>query len=200
MKILSESIIDYIILNYDIELFNDKNDLENVKELVINKYNYSFDEFLFYPSELSYFKNLEKCTFVNFDITDDIVRNLNNIHLSELALDNCKCDISVNLDIVRLFMELSKVNLNKMNKLEELTVLDGGTIDINDIINNNLKKLVLLNCTVINSGLLKEKKDCNIRLVGCVIDDESIINSSNIVYNPKRYVKKDSGLRDFYVR
>ena len=50
MRIMSESIADYIELNYDIEEFNDISELSKVEELVINSYNYSLDVALFYPN------------------------------------------------------------------------------------------------------------------------------------------------------
>ena len=185
MKIISESIADYICLNYDIEEFEDINELEKVEELVINGLNSSLETASFYPNELSYFKKLKRCTFMNCEITDEII---NNINLKELILDNCTCNTNTVLDIEDIYIELSDINLKKV-KPQRLTILEDKRIDISDIINNNLKELTLLNCNIINSKLLKELKDCKIELVGCTLDDESVIQLDNIKYNPNRFEK-----------
>lgn len=189
MKILSESIADYIDLNYDIESVNDIKELEQVEELVINNYNYSLDIAPFYPNELSYFKKLKKCTFINFEITDEIVDNLNKTNIKGLTLDNCTCIINKNLNIENLFIEVSNVNFKNINNLKELTILESGNIDINDIKQNNLEQLTILNTNIINSTELK-KINCNIELIGCELDNEEIINElKNINYDPNKYNK-----------
>lgn len=186
MKIMSESIADSISLNYDIEEFNDISELDKVEELAINSYNYSLDIASFYPNELSYFKNLRECTFMNFEITDEIVDNLNKINLKVLSLDNCRCIINNRLSVDRLFVEVSNVNFKNIC-VKELTVLESGTIDISDL--NDLSELTLLNCNIVNSSLLKNFKDCKIELVGCTLDDDSVKELENVKYDPNRYFK-----------
>ena len=186
MKIMSESIADSISLNYDIEEFNDISELDKVEELAINSYNYSLDIASFYPNELSYFKNLRECTFMNFEITDEIVDNLNKINLKVLSLDNCRCIINNRLSVDRLFVEVSNVNFKNIC-VKELTVLESGTIDISDL--NDLSELILLNCNIVNSSLLKNFKDCKIELVGCTLDDDSVKELENVKYDPNRYFK-----------
>ena len=66
MRIKSESIADYINLNYDINEFDDLKKLDKVEELVINSLNYSLKNAFFDSNELNYFKNLKECTFINF--------------------------------------------------------------------------------------------------------------------------------------
>ena len=148
MKIISESIAEYIELNYDIEEFNDIKELEKVEELVINNYNYSFDIAVFNPYELSYFRNLKKCTFMNFEITDEIIDNLNKINVEELTLDNCNCNITNTINVEKLYIEVSSVTIKNINA-KEITILDSGTINIGNL-NNDLKELILLNCNIIN--------------------------------------------------
>ncbi len=187
MKIMSESIADYIDLNYDIEEFNDISELGKVEELVINNYNYSLDVAPFYPNELSYFNNLKECTFMNFEITDEIVDNLNKINLKELSLDNCRCFINSMLKVDRLFVEESSINLKNID-VKELTELESGTVDISDL-NNNISELILLNCDLVNCSLLKNFSNCKIELVGCTLDDDSIIDLENVKYDPQMYVR-----------
>lgn len=187
MRILSESIADYIDLNYDIEEFNDISELDKVEELVVNNYNYSLDIVLFYPYELSYFKNLKECTFMNFEIADEVVDNLNKICLKKLSLDNCSCIINNKLNVEKLFVELCNINLNKIY-VHDLTMLECGTIDICDL-NNDLDKLTLLNCDIVNSSLLKNFKDCKIELIGCTLDDDLILSLENVKYDSNRYEK-----------
>lgn len=187
MKIMSESIADFIELNYDIEEFNDINELDKVEELVINNYNYSLEIAPFYPKELSLFKNLKECTFINFEITDEIIDNLNKINLKTLVLDNCNCNINNNLNINRLYIEISNVNLKRINT-QELTILECETIDINDL-NNEIKELRILNSNITNSSLLRNFKNCKIELIGSKLDDESIKELENVNYNPDKYKK-----------
>ena len=187
MKIMSENIANYIDLNYNIKEFNDIKELEKVDELVINSLNYSLEIAPFYPNELSYFKNLKECTFINFEINDEIINNLNNINLSYLLLDNCRCPISKKIEVDRLFVECSTINLKNIDT-QELIILDSDTIDINDL-DKNIKKIRILNCNIINSSLLKNFINCKIELVGCKLDDESIIDLENVKYDPQMYVR-----------
>lgn len=187
MKIMSESIADYIDINYDIEEFNDISELSKVEELVINSYNYSLDIAPFYPNELCYFNNLKECTFMNFEINDEIINNLNNINLRELSLDNCKCSINSRLKVDRLFVEGSSINLKNID-VKGLIVLESGTVNISDL-NNNMNELTLLNCDIVNCNLLRNFSNCKIKLVGCKLDDESIINLENVKYDREMYVR-----------
>lgn len=187
MRIKSESIADYINLNYDINEFDDLKKLDKVEELVINSLNYSLKNAFFDSNELNYFKNLKECTFINFEITDEIVDNLNKINLKELVLDNCKCIINNNLNIERLYVEISNVNFKNINT-QKLTILGSETININDL-NKNIKELTLLNCNIINSSLLKEFEDSKIKIIGCILDDESVKEFENVKYDPNRYEK-----------
>ena len=123
---------------------------------------------------------------MNFEITDEIVEYLNKVNLKELSLDNCKCFINNRLKVDRLFVEVSNVNLKNID-FKGLTVLESGTIDISDL--NDLSELTLLNCNIVNSILLRNFKDCKIELVGCTLDDDSIIDLENVKYDPDIYVR-----------
>jgi len=187
MKIKSENIADYIDLNYDINEFESLKELDKVEELVTNSLNYSLEVAPFYPKELSCFRNLKDCTFINFEITDEIIENLNKTSLKKLSLDNCKCTINNELNVERLYVEISNVNFKKIDA-EELTILECGTIDINDL-NKNIKELTLLNCNIVNSNILKNFKNCKIEIIGCTLDDASVKELENVKYDPNRYEK-----------
>lgn len=187
MKIMSESIADHIDLNYDIEEFSDISELDKVEDLVINSYNYSLDVASFYPNELSYFNNLKKCTFMNFEITDEIVGNLDKINLKNLSFDNCQCATNNILKVDRLFVEVSNINFKNID-VRELVVLESGTVNIADL-NNNIRELTLLNCDLVNCSLLRNFSNCKIKLVGCKLDDESIKYLENIMYDSKKYIR-----------
>ena len=188
MKIMSKNIADYIDLNYDIEEFNDIKELYKIEELVINSLDYSLEVAPFYAAELSYFKNLKDCTFINFEITDEIIDNLNKTSLNELSLDNCRCIVNKNINLKRLQIEMSNVNLKNI-KTQELIIVECGTIDINDIINNELKELKIFNCDILNSELLSNLEDCKIEIMGCTLDNESVKKLEKINYNPNKYEK-----------
>ena len=190
MRIVSESIADYIDLNYNIQLFDDIKELEKVEELVINRFNYSMEEALFYPNELKYFKNLKRITFVNFNISDDIVNILNMLpNLSELYFDSCY-DSSINsLKIEKIYIESTKYDLRKLKNPKELIIQNGGTIDINNIKSNNLVKLTLLNTNIKNCVQLKNIK-CSLKIIGCTGDDIDEISSLDMVqYDSNEYKK-----------
>lgn len=188
MRILSESIADYIDLNYDIDEFNDLKELDKVKNLVINSLNYSMGVSSFYPKELSYFKNLEECRFINFNITDEVIEYLNNFKLKVLSLDNCICESKKELFVDKLNIENSRINLNKV-KVKELLILDNDVIDIGSIDSSNLVDLKLLKCNLMNVKLFEKMKNCKVKIVGCSIDDESIINLENVTYDPNMFEK-----------
>ena len=181
MNIKSTSIADYIELNYDIETIKDSKELEKVEELVINNLDYSLEQAPFYPNELTYFTNLKKCTFMNFEITDEIINILNNLKLQVLTLDNCTCITDVKLNAEKIIIEVSRVNLETINS-KDLTLIECGKIDIN----KNTKKLTILNCNIKNATQLKQLK-C--QLIGCALDDTTITNLENIICNPKQYKK-----------
>ena len=188
MKILSESIADYIELNYDISSFSDKNELEKVEELVINRYNYSLEECSFYAEELSYFSHLKKCTFINFEITGEVVETINQLHLTELILDNCDCILEDYLRVEKVFIESSNVSFPYLI-CNELVVLENDGLDIDDIIHNNLTKLTILNTPIIHSKQLINASNCDIEIQGCSLDDYSIKDLDNVNYNPEKYCK-----------
>lgn len=190
MKIVSESIADYVDLNYDILFFDDIKELEKVEELVINRFNYSMEEALFYPNELKYFRNLKKIVFVNFEISDDIINSLNMLpNLSELHFDCC-FDISSNfLKVEKIYMESTKYDLRKLKNLKELIIENCGVIDVNDIILNNLAKLTILNTNIRNAVQLKEIK-CSVNIIGCVVDNiEEIRCLDNVKYDSNQFKK-----------
>ncbi len=188
MKLLSESIADYVELNYDISSFSNKNELDKVEELVINRYNYSLEECSFYEEELSYFSNLKKCTFINFEITGEVVEVINQLHLEELVLDNCDCILEDYLRVEKVFIESSKVSFSYLI-CNELVVLENVGLDIDEIIHNNLTKLTILNTPIIHSGELRKLSNCDIEIQGCSLDDSSIKNLDNVNYNPEKYCK-----------
>ena len=188
MRLLSNSIVNYIYLNYDISENTSTKEFDNVKKLVINSLNYSLEEERFYPIELSYFNNLEECTFINFILTDEIIEYINNANLKILSLDNCNCNINNILNVEEMYIENSQVNLEKINA-KKLTILDGNTINIQNFINSKIKNLTLLNSNLINTKLLKNLEECKITIIGCTIDDSSIKFLNNINYDSNKYEK-----------
>lgn len=186
MNLLSTSIKDYIELNYDIENI-DINNINMVEELVINMYDYGMDIAPFYPEELLYFKNLKKCTFINFEITDNIIEALNKLYLKELSFDNCTLNNKINLNIEKLYVESSIINFKTISNLKELVILECNEVNLKDI-NKDLKQLTILNTNIINSDELK-KFNCDIEIIGCKIDNNEITQQKNIEYNPNKYEK-----------
>jgi len=186
MNLLSTSIKDYIELNYDIENI-DINNINMVEELVINMYDYGMDIAPFYPEELLFFKNLKKCTFINFEITDNIIEVLNKLYLKELSFDNCTLNNKINLNIEKLYVEASIINFKTISNLKELVILECNEVNLKDI-NKDLKQLAILNTNIINSEELK-KIDCNIEIIGCKIDKNEITQQKNIKYSPNEYNK-----------
>ena len=188
MKLLSENIVDYIDLNYDIDSFSDIKELEKVEELVINRYNYSLEEAVYYPEELAYFKNLKKCTFLNFTITDEIVDILDKLSLEEIVLDHCQCLINHVLHVEKLLVEGSPVSF--MNTVfHQLVVVENKEIDIQDICHSDIQQLTLLNTPIIHSSLLKKLPNCKIKIQGCSLDDSSVKELENVTYDANRYFK-----------
>lgn len=187
MKIKSENIRDYMRINYDIEEFNNPSELDKVDLLVINSYNYSFETIELYPEELKFFRNLKKCVFLNFEITNEIIDSLNQIKLKELSFDNCNCLYDNDLYVEKLYIETSNIDLSKVKDLKKLRILEGDTIDISDIQGDSLEELILLNSNIINSNLLSLYKNCKIEIIGCTLDDQSITSLDNIKYNPNKY-------------
>ena len=186
MKLMSESIRDYISVKYEVV---DDNDFNKVRDLVINRYDYSLNDVYFNSKELSYFTNLESCTFTNFEINDEIVENLNKLNLKELILNNCILKSNNVINVEKIVISFSNVDLKKFKNIKELIILECGKVNIGDIIGNDLDELKILNCEIINSKMLCKFETCDIEITGCKLDDESIKELDNVVYESRRYDK-----------
>ena len=150
MSLMSENIVDYISLNYDKNVINK---LEEVDNLVINKYNYSLDTASFFPNELSYFKNLNSCTFMNFEITDEILANLRVTNIRELILDNCICKNTLDFNIESLVFDMTNADLKQIKDVKRLALIECGKIDIQDICNNSIEELKIIEISINNKAL-----------------------------------------------
>ncbi|MBP3920006.1 MAG: hypothetical protein J6D28_00405 [Bacilli bacterium] len=200
MKILSSSISDYIDINYNIDEFNSIDELSNIYELTLNAYDYSMSVAPFYPNELTYFKSLKHCTFMNFEINEEILISLNKLdNLKELVFDNCTGSINYifNNKLESLTLEnssVSLINIGNKKTIKKMLILESETIDIENIIlYENLESLKILNCNIDNSSMLRLlKPNCKIELIGCVLDNKDVLNElNNVIYNPEQYNKID---------
>jgi len=200
MRILSKSICDYIDLNYDINAYGEVNEekLLGVGSLIINNYDYSMNPLIFYPNELSYFKMLKSCTFMNFEISDDILRGIDLLSgLNKIVFDGCfnACQYALRNNVESIALRCSDSSLVRIGNedvVRSIVVDDCQSLDISDIIKyHNLESLVVYNCDIKNSIMLKSFKNISeIIFNGCRLDDDSIVHElENIIRISKNYQK-----------
>lgn len=73
--------------------------------------------------------------------------------------------INNSINIEKLYIESSNINLKSIKNIKELIIIDCDTLDINDIKYNNLEKLTVLNTNIINSTSLRNL-NCKIEIIG----------------------------------
>lgn len=145
-------------------------ELEQLKELVINQYN-SFNEFCEVDLDvLNFTKNLERLELKNFEITDEIINKIKNIDtLNKLSLDHCLIDDfnkigDMDVDFLEIFNnKFLRTNFLKNKNYKGLLLSDSLSIDIENIKDmNNLSILNLTNSNIVNPSLIGNLKSLKI--------------------------------------
>ena len=185
MEIKSENIKRYIENNVDIK--GNEIELEDIKKLDrinINALNFKLEEAIFVPEELSYLKEIEECSFANFNITDDIVVNLNKLKkLRIFQFDFCKSTVSKKIynSISRIYLNYSDFSLLEMcdntESMETVFLKNVKDIDVSKINKfKNLKRLSLLNSEVNNIESLENFENIEeVKIIGSKINNVSIL-------------------------
>ena len=206
MQILSENIKRYIINNLslkDEENF-DISDIYKIEEINLNRVNYKLKEANFIPEEISYFKNLRKCSFNGFLINDDIKKNLSKLeNLEVLEFNHCI--------ITGYFMiknRVKQINIKHSN-FEFINIIEDKTnmekMILKNVINvdmkkisefTNIKELNMLNCEVNNSYFINSLKRLNrIKIIGCKLDKDDIIDKIDknveVIYSKNKFFYSD---------
>lgn len=169
------------IKNKDLALFLDlklnkignefsSDELEKLKELVLNQYNI-FNEFSEVDIEvLDFTKNLESLDLKNFEITDEIIDKIKKIEtLKKLSLDHCLIeDFNKIGDIDVDYLGISNnkflnTDFLKNKSYKGLMLSDSLSLDIENIKDmDNLKILNLSNSNIVNPSLISDLKSLNI--------------------------------------
>lgn len=185
MEIKSENLKRYIENNVDIK--GNEIELEDIRKLDrinINALNYKLEEAIFVPEELSYLQEIEECSFANFNITDDIVVNLNKLKkLRIFQFDFCKSTVSKKIynSISRIYLNYSDFSLLEMcdntESMETVFLKNIKDIDVSKINKfKNLKRLSLLNSEVSNIESLENFENLEeVKIIGSKINNVSIL-------------------------
>ena len=201
MEIKSENLKRYIENNVDIK--GNEIELEDIRKLDrinINALNYKLEEAIFVPEELSYLQEIEECSFANFNITDDIVVNLNKLKkLRIFQFDFCKSTVSKKIynSISRIYLNYSDFSLLEMcentETMETVFLKNVKDVDVSKINKfKNLKRLSLLNSEVNNIESLEKFENLEeVKIIGSKINNIQVLdnlkNKIKIEYSEDEY-------------
>ena len=185
MEIKSENLKEYIInnsniRNRDIEI----EDINKLKSLNINGLNNRLEEALFVPQELSYFKEIEECSFSSITITNEIIENINKLNKLEIIeYDFCKNTAKIEMEnkVKRIYLNYSNIELLNLCKnidtMEKIFLKNIENVDIRMVCKfKNVKNIYLLNCNVINIESLEELEKLEfLKVIGSKIDNYETI-------------------------
>lgn len=201
MEIKSENLKRYIENNVDIK--GNEIELEDIRKLDrinINALNFKLEEAIFVPEELLYLQEIEECSFANFNITDDIVVNLNKLKkLRIFQFDFCKSTVSKKIynSISRIYLNYSDFSLLEMcentETMETVFLKNVKDVDVSKINKfKNLKRLSLLNSEVNNIESLEKFENLEeVKIIGSKINNiqvlENLKNKIKIEYSEDEY-------------
>lgn len=201
MEIKSENLKRYIENNVDIK--GNEIELEDIRKLDrinINALNYKLEEAIFLPEELAYLQEIIECSFANFNITDDIVVNLNKLKkLRIFQFDFCKSTVSKKIynSISRIYLNYSDFSLLEMcentETMETVFLKNVKDVDVSKINKfKNLKRLSLLNSEVNNIESLEKFENLEeVKIIGSKINNiqvlENLKNKIKIEYSEDEY-------------
>ena len=165
MNINSKDIKKYIYLKLG------KKETEEITEEDLNKITFlnlkcknfkdEINEYDF--NDLKYFKNLTELTLNGFEITDDIILNINSIENLEILVINHSSFVTnkeVLNNIKTLVLTYTKINdmknLKMYESLENIKIISCENVDINRLIHfNKLKEISIHNSNILNTAELK---------------------------------------------
>lgn len=169
-----------------------------VKSRVFNCFNFKGQK---QECDFSNLEELECCTLNEFEISDEIIKELNKMKkIKMLVFNHCTFNNSqkIKIEIEKLVITYSKNfkidYIENVNKLNNLIFTCLGRVDISEFSRmKNLEKLSIYECSIINFSYIKNLENIKeLNLDGSNIDNEEIINSLkdtvNLRYNKNYHV------------
>jgi len=171
-----------IILNKEEIL---ENDLNEIKDLTLNRLKLNGLPNDIDLSELKFFSNLKTLTLINFEIDRKCLENINkNQYLESIQFSKCnfKDILPINSSVKYLIIDNCKnIKYNIINNNKIVKIID-TTINLSEATQlRNTEELYLQKCQINNSLSLL---NCNnlkyLNLDGSFIDDINVLKSLNI--------------------
>lgn len=196
MNIKSKDIKKYVYLKLgkkETEEVNNE-ELNKITFLNLNYKNFK-DEINEYDfNDLKQFKNLKELTLNGFEITEEMISNINQIDNLEILVIN-HCSFVTNKELIsnlrRLVLTYTKINnltnFKKCSDLENIEFIDCGDVDINNLIElKMLKEILVYNSEISNALELRNFDKLRIlKIDGSKLDYENLesVISSDIEFS-----------------
>lgn len=196
MNIKSKDIKRYVYLKLgkkETEEVNNE-ELNKITFLNLNYKNFK-DEINEYDfNDLKQFKNLKELTLNGFEITEEMISNINQIDNLEILVIN-HCSFVTNKELIsnlrRLVLTYTKINnltnFKKCSDLENIEFIDCGDVDINNLIElKMLKEILVYNSEISNALELRNFDKLRIlKIDGSKLDYENLesVISSDIEFS-----------------
>lgn len=196
MNIKSKDIKKYVYLKLgkkETEEVNNE-ELNKITFLNLNYKNFK-DEINEYDfNDLKQFKNLKELTLNGFEITEEMISNINQIDNLEILVIN-HCSFVTNKELIsnlrRLVLTYTKINnltnFKKCSDLENIEFIDCGDVDINNLIElKMLKEILVYNSEISNALELRNFNKLRIlKIDGSKLDYENLesVISSDIEFS-----------------
>ena len=145
-------------------------------------------------NDLKQFKNLKELTLNGFEITEEMISNINQIDNLEILVIN-HCSFVTNKELIsnlrRLVLTYTKINnltnFKKCSDLENIEFIDCGDVDINNLIElKMLKEILVYNSEISNALELRNFDKLRIlKIDGSKLDYENLesVISSDIEFS-----------------